>query len=356
MTKIEMIQSRIMERMQDILSNEQLQHLENVLAIEFHGIEVQEECTQLVTSEIHWQKILRTFIASKRIENCSPGTLERYNDCVVKLVTALNKRLQDITTNDIRYYLAMYQEQRKISMSYMDTIRRYLSSFFAWISDEGYISRNPMRRLKKIKVPRMIKKPFTQAEMEHLRASGGKRLNLISDAETNDSSEGFSSGAHHSMGHTNIYGNLYVADSFRTAGTKQAVRQTENYGEKGVYCYETPTPHFGDIGSGEISEDGKCYIDIEDILKEMINTEMQYYVFLQKCGEGDLYVSECFPDYFIVTGTPGLRFFWELKAKQKGYEYNRYEGEDRVVGFRKIAYDEEYIAETEKLIEEREEI
>ena len=75
---------------------------------------------------------------------------------------------------------------------------------------------------------------------------------------------------------------------------------------------------------------------------------MQYYCFLQKCGEGDLYVSECFPDYFIVTGTPGLSIFWELKAKQKGYEYNRYEGEDRVVGFRKIAYDEEYIAETEK--------
>ena len=60
MTKIEMIQSRIVERMQDILTNEQLQHLENVLAIEFHGVEVREECTQLVTSEIHWQKILRT--------------------------------------------------------------------------------------------------------------------------------------------------------------------------------------------------------------------------------------------------------------------------------------------------------
>lgn len=171
MTKIESIQSKIIGRMQDVLTNEQLQRLENVLAIEFHGIEVQEECTQLVTSEVHWQKILRTFIASKRIENCSPGTLERYNDCVVKLVTALNKRLQDITTNDIRYYLAVYQEQRKISMSYLDTIRRYLSSFFAWVSDEGYISRNPMRRLKKIKVPRMIKKPFTQAEMEHLRCN-----------------------------------------------------------------------------------------------------------------------------------------------------------------------------------------
>lgn len=187
-----------------------------------------------------------------------------------------------------------------------------------------------------------------------LRTSNWKCLDLISDADTND--EDITSGNHHSLGFTNIYGALYAAGGLKVAGTKQAVRETENYGEKGVYCYETPTPCFGDIGSGEISEDGKCYIDIEDILKEMINTEMQYYVFLQKRGEGDLYVSECSPDYFIVTGTPGLKFFWELKAKQKGYEYNRYEGEDRVVGFRKIAYDDEYIAETEKLIEEREDI
>lgn len=194
-------------------------------------------------------------------------------------------------------------------------------------------------------------------DIKGLRASGGKSLNLISDAETIDSASGdFHSGAHHSLGYTNIYGVLYVADGLKVAGSKQAVRQTKNYGEKGVYCYETPTPLFGDVGSGEIAADGKCYIDIEDILKEMINTDMQYYVFLQKCGEGDLYVSECSPDYFIVTGTPGLKFFWELKAKQKGYEYNRYEDEDRVVGFRNIAYDDEYIAETEKLIEEREDI
>lgn len=187
-----------------------------------------------------------------------------------------------------------------------------------------------------------------------LRTSSWKCLDLISDADVE--SGDFSSGNHHSLGYTNIYGILYVAAGLKVAGTKQAVRETENYGEKGVYCYETPTPYFGDIGSGEIAADGKCYVDIEDILKEMINTEMQCYVFLQKRGEGDLYVSECSPDYFIVTGTPGLKFFWELKAKQKGYEYNRYEGEDRVVGFRNIAYDDEYIAETEKLIEEREEI
>lgn len=186
-----------------------------------------------------------------------------------------------------------------------------------------------------------------------LRTSNWKCLNLISDADTND--EDITSGNHHSLGFTNIYGALYVAGGLKAAGTKQAVRETENYGEKGVYCYETPTPLFGDVGSGEIAADEKCYVDIEDILKEMINTEIQYYVFLQKRGEGDLYVSECTADYFVVTGTPGLKFFWEIKVKQKDYEYYRYEGEDRNAGFKMIKYDDNYISEIEQLIEEREE-
>lgn len=186
-----------------------------------------------------------------------------------------------------------------------------------------------------------------------LRTSNWKCLDLISDADTND--EDITSGNHHSLGFTNIYGALYVAGGLKVAGTKQAVRETENYGEKGVYCYETPTPLFGDVGSGEIAADEKCYVDIEDILKEMINTEIQYYVFLQKRGEGELYVSECTADYFVVTGTPGLKFFWEIKVKQKDYEYYRYEGEDRNAGFKMIKYDDNYISEIEQLIEEREE-
>ena len=52
--------------MQDSLTDEQLQKLENVLAINLHGMEVREECTQLVTSERHWERILKLYIASKR--------------------------------------------------------------------------------------------------------------------------------------------------------------------------------------------------------------------------------------------------------------------------------------------------
>lgn len=135
---INMIIKNVVNMMQEELTDEQMHKLENVLYISFHGVKLQEECTSLVTSQSHWDKILKLFIASKRLENCSQGTIDRYVDCVTKLVNYLNKRFEDITTNDIRYYFAMYQETRKVSISYMDTLRRYFSSFFGWLSDEGF--------------------------------------------------------------------------------------------------------------------------------------------------------------------------------------------------------------------------
>lgn len=166
---MEKLIEEILAAMQADLSQEQLQKLENVLIIKTHGLVLQEEHTDLVVSERHWEKALRLYLASKRLENCSEGTLEAYNRCIRMLMQSLNKRLQEITTNDLRYYLAVYQERRGISLSYLETLRHYISSFFAWLSDEGYLNHNPARRLKRVKVPQKIKRPYTAEEREHLR-------------------------------------------------------------------------------------------------------------------------------------------------------------------------------------------
>lgn len=166
---VEKVINGIIAAMQDDLTDEQLRKLENVLVMQMHGLRIEEESTELVVSERHWEKVLRLYIASKRLENCADSTLESYERCIRMLMQALNKRLPDITTNDLRYYLAMYQERRKISMSYMETLRHYISSFFTWVADEGYIIRNPARRLKRVKVPQKLKKPYTAEEREHLK-------------------------------------------------------------------------------------------------------------------------------------------------------------------------------------------
>lgn len=61
---VEKLIQNVIMAMQDSLDDEQLRMLENVLAINLHGMEIKEECTQLVTSERHWEKILRMYIAS----------------------------------------------------------------------------------------------------------------------------------------------------------------------------------------------------------------------------------------------------------------------------------------------------
>lgn len=104
--------------------------------------------------------------------------------------------------------------------------------------------------------------------------------------------------------------------------TKPKAINTSNYGQRLLYCYETPTPYFGDIGFGQIDQAGECIVSIDDILREGI-AQIEYSVFLQKEGQGDLWVEEKDDSYFIVKGTPGLKFSWELKAAQRYFENYR---------------------------------
>ena len=52
-------------------------------------------------------------------------------------------------------------------------------------------------------------------------------------------------------------------------------------------------------------------------------------MFYQKEGPGDLYVLQKTQGYFVVAGTPGLPFSWEAKAKQKGFESERLEVDEK---------------------------
>ena len=106
--------------------------------------------------------------------------------------------------------------------------------------------------------------------------------------------------------------------------TKSKIIDTGDYADRLVYCYETASPMYGDIGEGQIGDDGKCYVWLDPIFAETINTD-QYQVFLQAYGDGKAYVSERHPGYFVVEGTAGLPFGWELKAKQGDLENVRLE-------------------------------
>lgn len=98
-----------------------------------------------------------------------------------------------------------------------------------------------------------------------------------------------------------------------TTGTKNRIVDGKLY-----YCYETPIPYFGDIGEGVIGENGECSIPI-NIRQEI---QMPYQVFVQAYGETPVFVYARHEDSFVVKGTAGTHFAWELKAKQFDCEVN----------------------------------
>lgn len=125
------------------------------------------------------------------------------------------------------------------------------------------------------------------------------------------------------------------------SGYKNRLVETDNYDERLLYSYEMPSPMFGDIGEATTDENGECYLFLDDIFQETVTTSIEYQVFLQKEGQGDIWVEEKAERYFIVKGTPNLKFSWEIKAKQREYEYERLETYNTFPEIREPNYEEE---------------
>lgn len=149
-----------------------------------------------------------------------------------------------------------------------------------------------------------------------------------------------------------IYPPTTFTNSLTVQGTKSRAVITDQYSERLLYCYETPSPMFGDVGEGVIGEDGKCYVWLDPVFAQTITTT-QYQVFLQRYGSGECWVSERKGSYFVVQGTPGMAFGWELKAKQRDFDQRRLERNDEPFTVPKQTYGEDAAKHIDELRKER---
>lgn len=158
--------TEIQRRMLPYLNNEQLSHLREVLDFTLHGVIITDIESMEVETPINTVDV---FIAAKRIEGCSEKTLIYYRNTIESMMEKINKIPQQITTDDLRQYLTNYQISHNSSKVTIDNIRRILSSFFSWLEDEDYIIKSPVRRIHKVKTPKIIKEIYTDEELELLR-------------------------------------------------------------------------------------------------------------------------------------------------------------------------------------------
>ena len=140
----EQLIQEIQRKMLPYLNNEQLLQLGDALSETLRGVSVSYEDTTPKQDE---RDAVEAFITAKRIEGCSEKTLKYYRKTIESMLSAIAKKANQVTTEDLRKYLTTYQTQRGSSKVTIDNIRRILSSFFSWLEDEDFILKSPVRRL-----------------------------------------------------------------------------------------------------------------------------------------------------------------------------------------------------------------
>lgn len=139
----------IIVKMNAVISSVQLQILEAAIREALQGYRLEEECTELATSLDDNEYILQLFEANKKLEGCKPGSIEQYLRQTRSLLDRVGKNYKDVTKDDIKLYLAWYGRGKKPNT--IANAKRYISSFYSWIHDEGYIAANPVRAVKGIR-------------------------------------------------------------------------------------------------------------------------------------------------------------------------------------------------------------
>ena len=117
------------------------------------------------------QRSVDSFLAAKKIDGLAPKTLKNYRDMLGAFSTVLDKPAARITTDDIRSYIGQLAA-RGLRDSSVQTHINTLRSFFAWLELEDMVRKNPMRKIKSLKIDRMAtRRPLEPEELERLRDS-----------------------------------------------------------------------------------------------------------------------------------------------------------------------------------------
>lgn len=165
----DIVKQGIINEMAKALNFQQTQLLEKVLHRHFREVEITYLAMEDIPSTERNISQLDLFISAKKVEGCSDKSLGYYRCTIEAMLNGIDKKITDISTNDLRSYLSDYQTRKNSSKVTIDNIRRIFSTFFAWLEDEDYIIKSPVRRIHKVKSAQTVKSVLSDEEIEILR-------------------------------------------------------------------------------------------------------------------------------------------------------------------------------------------
>lgn len=142
----------------------------DMVAKVLNNYEIMERCTDLIPQDDRNERLLKRYSACLMVDGKSKKTIYQYMWTLKRLSEVIQKPFAEMGAYDIRFYFAI-EKERGISNRTLENHRSYISAFFQWMTNEEIIVKNPITKVKRIKCPVEIKKPFSEVEIDAIRGA-----------------------------------------------------------------------------------------------------------------------------------------------------------------------------------------
>lgn len=116
------------------------------------------------------KKRISYYLGAKRINGLSPRTLANYKYTLDMFSERVNKSVSKITADDIRGYISYLSEARGLRETSLQTHISVLRAFFSWLLMEERIKKNPMLKIRSLKLDKKnARQALSVEELERLR-------------------------------------------------------------------------------------------------------------------------------------------------------------------------------------------
>lgn len=132
--------------------------------------EISEACREIAIRDDRNERLLKQYCACLYVDGKSEKTIYQYRNTCQKLSEKIGKNFDEIGAYDIRYFLAC-EKERGLSNRSLENMRANISAFFQWMTKEDIIPKNPCMAINPIKYEDVLRKPFSDVEIDKLRSA-----------------------------------------------------------------------------------------------------------------------------------------------------------------------------------------
>lgn len=169
------ILNKVTLQLEGKLSDQDLRKVREALQRVLTGYNVEPISTDLAPYEYQLPDCYRYYIAAKTMDGkMSERSRQQYKLCLESLLYTLRLPVDQITANHLRAYLLQISTKpdgSRLAPATLNQRKSILRSFFAWLAEEEYISKDPSLKLHQEKVSRKPEPIFNEIQLEQIRAA-----------------------------------------------------------------------------------------------------------------------------------------------------------------------------------------